>query len=162
MDSRGRGSFSAQGRFVVKALARGGWRDFSDPVAGCIVLDFRAMASPLLWLEALAGLKALYDLSQGAVDYWKSYTRHRRERATVLESRRISEAFSTYSDDEVRELIRKIEGCRDRFIKQGSGRDRARCICSIFNEIADGNGGILPAIDDWQRMYDQLRCGEAR
>jgi hypothetical protein len=90
------------------------------------------MATPLLWLEALAGLKALYDLAQGGVDYVTSYQRHRQEADTIAESRRASRAFSTYADREVEELIKKIEGCRDRFITQGSGADRARCLCSIF------------------------------
>jgi len=119
------------------------------------------MADPFLWLEALAGLKALYDLSQGAVDYVSNLERHRQEASTLAEAQRISVDFSTYSDREVAELIRKIEGCRDRFIAQGSGRDRAQCLCSIFNEIKAGNGGILPHIDDWQRMYAVLRCGSS-
>ena len=51
------------------------------------------MATPLLWLEALAGLKALYDLAQGGVDYVTSYQRHRQEADTIAESRRASRAF---------------------------------------------------------------------
>jgi hypothetical protein len=116
------------------------------------------MATPLLWLEALAGLKALYDLVQGGVDYAAGLRKHREESHTIAESQRASTVFSTYSDGEIAELIKKIEGCRDRFIAQGSGADRARCLCSIFREISDGNGGVLPVIDDWQRMYGQL-CG---
>lgn len=119
------------------------------------------MANPLLWPEALAGLKALYDLAQGAVDYASSYQKHREEAATRAEAQRISVAFSTYSDEEIEELIRKIKGCRDRFIAQGSGHDRARCLCSIFNEIKAGNGGFVPNIDDWQRMYSVLQCASA-
>jgi hypothetical protein len=114
------------------------------------------MANPLLWLEALAGLKALYDLAQGGVDYAASLRKHRQEKDTIAESQRASATFSTYADREIEELIKKIEGCRDRFITQGSGADRARCFCSIFKEIEAGNGGSLPVIDDWQRMYDQL------
>ena len=116
------------------------------------------MATPFTWLEALAGLKALYDLAKGAADYTLSYQQHQQEPDTIRESRRASETFSTYSEREVQEIIRKIEGCRDRFISQGSGQDRARCFCSILNEIKDGNGGRLPHIDDWQRMYDELNC----
>ena len=113
------------------------------------------MASPLLWLEALAGLKALYDLVQGGIDYAANVQRHRQEADTIAESRRASVTFSTYSDRELEVLIGKIEGCRDRFIAQGRGADRARCLCSIFKEIRDGNGGLLPEIDDWRRMYNQ-------
>ena len=116
------------------------------------------MASPLIWLEALAGLKALYDLAKGAADYTLSYQKHRQEPDTIREANRISSALSTYSDREVEELLKKIEGCRDRFISQGSGKDRARCLCSILSEIKDGNGGHLPHVDDWRRMYDELNC----
>jgi hypothetical protein len=123
------------------------------------VVNSPVMANPLLWLEALAGLKALYDLAEGAVDFAASIQRHRQEADTIAEARRISVVFSTYSDREVEELLRKIEGCRDRFITQGSGADRARCLCSIFNEIKYGNGGSLPLLDDWSRMYQQLNCG---
>jgi hypothetical protein len=116
------------------------------------------MATPLIWLEALAGFKALYDLVKSGADYAQSYQDHRRERATINESERVSKTFSTFSNREVQELVSKIEGCRDRFITQGSGADRARCLCSILNEIKDGNGGKLPPIDDWQRIYDELDC----
>ena len=77
---------------------------------------------------------------------------------TIAESKRASARYSTYSDREVQEIVKKIEACRDRFITQGSGTDRARCLCSIFEEIKAGNGGSLPRIDDWERMYNQL-CG---
>jgi hypothetical protein len=92
------------------------------------------------------------------VDYATAFRKHREESDTIVEASRVAELFSTYSDAEIQELIKKIEGCRVRFIKQGSGADRARCICSIFQEISDGNGGQLPKIDDWQRMSDQLKC----
>jgi len=120
------------------------------------------MANALLWLEALAGLKALYDLASGVPDYVASYLRHKEDQATIAESRRASEIFSTYSDAELEAIIKRIQGCRDRFIEQGSGLDRARCLCSIFKEIMDGNGGRLPKVDAWERMYEQLKCNSKR
>src|SRR5215831_13283503 len=105
------------------------------------------MASPLLWVEALAGIKALYDLVESGIDYATSLARHRVESDTIAEAGRVSRTYSTYSDEEVEELTKKIEGCRSRFIAQGSGPDRTRCFCSIFKEISDGNGGALPHID---------------
>ena len=117
------------------------------------------MATALNWIEALAGFKALYDLVKSGADYTKSLMTHRQEPDTIREAQRVSAAFSTYSDREVEEIIKKIEGCRDRFISQGGGKDRARCLCSIFNEIKDGNGGTLPDIDAWRDMYAQLNCG---
>jgi hypothetical protein len=122
------------------------------------MLNSRAMASVFLWLEALAGLHALYDVVRTGTDYATSFSRHRSESRTNTEARVASAKFSTYSDREVEELIRKIEGCRDRFINQGGGKDRARCLCSIFNEVKDGNGGTLPDIDSWRDMYKQLDC----
>jgi hypothetical protein len=116
------------------------------------------MANAFLWLEALAGLKALYDLASGVPDYVASYLRHKQDQATISESKRASEIFSTYSDAELEAIISRIQGCRDRFIEQGSGRDRSHCLCSIFKEIMDGNGGRMPRIDAWERMYEQLRC----
>jgi hypothetical protein len=116
------------------------------------------MAEPLLWLEALAGLKALFDLLEGAPDYYERLRAHMRESDTISESKRVSETFSTYSDDEVRAILRRIEGCRNRFIAQGGGADRSQCLCSIFNELRAGNGGTLPMIDDWARMYQLLKC----
>lgn len=120
------------------------------------------MASPFAWLEALAGLKALFDVAEGARDYWERYRAHLDEGDTIRESRRVADAFSTYSDAEVRVLVKKIEGCRDRFVNEGSGKDRASCICGILNEIRDGNGGKLPLIDDWERIYSQLQCEKRR
>jgi indole-3-glycerol phosphate synthase len=65
------------------------------------------MASPLLWLEALAGLKALYDLVEGSVDFVTSYQKHRLEADTIAEANRASTTYSTYSDRELEELGRK-------------------------------------------------------
>ncbi|HSY00959.1 MAG TPA: hypothetical protein VK819_02345 [Acidobacteriaceae bacterium] len=50
-----------------------------------------------LWLEALAGFKALYDLTQGAGDYATYVQRHRQEQDTIAEANRVSAEFSTYS-----------------------------------------------------------------
>ena len=123
-----------------------------------LVINFGAMANYFLWLEALAGLKALYDLSEGAVDYAANLTRHREERATQEAARRASVAYSTYSDAEIEAILKRIEGCRQRFITQGGGDDRKACLCSIFKEIAAGNGGTLPQVDDWENMFRRLNC----
>ena len=55
-------------------------------------------------------------------------------------------------------MLEKLKGCRDRFIKQGGGKERAACICSVLNEAKIGNGGTLPNIDDWKRIYSTLGC----
>jgi hypothetical protein len=116
------------------------------------------MASVLTWLEVLAGFKALYDLLKFGSDYSTSHLKHRQDPHTIAEARRVSQIFST-SSDEMQALIEKIEECRVRIISEGSAKDRAGCLCSVFNEIKAGNGGGLPFIDDWQHMYDELGCG---
>ena len=116
------------------------------------------MASPELWLEVLSLIKAIFDAFKLGADVTESYQKHRKEKDTIQESQRVSAIYSTYSEDEIRAMISKLEGCRDRFIKQGGGKDRIRCICSILNEVVDGNGGSLPHIDDWENIYNQLGC----
>jgi len=72
----------------------------------------------------------------------------------------VSAVFSTYSEEEVKALADLLKGCRDRFIAQGGGAERARCICSVLNEAMVGNGGKLPQIDDWQKFYRELNCSK--
>ncbi|MCL5010684.1 MAG: hypothetical protein M1127_00515 [Patescibacteria group bacterium] len=117
------------------------------------------MVSPQLWLEILSLTKALFDAIKSGADLLASYQKHKQEKETVQESQRVSEVFSTYSENEVKKILLRLEQCRDRFIKQGGGTDRASCLCSILNEVKIGNGGQLPIIDDWANIYRQLGCG---
>jgi hypothetical protein len=116
------------------------------------------MASPALWLEVLSLTKALFDAVKSGEDIVASYRKHHEEKDTIQESRRVSVKFSTYSDKEVNSILSRLEGCRDRYIKQGGGADRASCLCSVLNEVKKGNGGQLPRIDDWENMYRQMGC----
>jgi hypothetical protein len=118
------------------------------------------MASFLAWLEVLSWIKALVDATTLGADLQKAYERHRQERDTIAEAERVSVAFSTYSEEEVQSLLNRLKGCRDRFIAQGGGADRAKCICSVLNEAMDGNGGTLPVIDDWEKYYRELKCSK--
>jgi hypothetical protein len=102
--------------------------------------------------------KALFDAVKSGADVIASYRKHREEKDTIQESQRVSAAFSTYSDKEVKTILSRLEQCRDRFIKQGGGEDRASCLCSVLNEVKNGNGGRLPRIDDWENIYRQLGC----
>ena len=118
------------------------------------------MASPELWLYLLAWIKTVLDAGKSAIDFEDSLLRHLREPDTIKEAQRASVEFSTFSDAEVESLLNRIKGCRDRFIEQGGGLDRARCICSVLQQAVDGNGGSLPVIDDWVSIYSQLNCGK--
>lgn len=117
------------------------------------------MGSPSNWLELLSWLKAAYDIISTGGDLYESYRKHKAEKDTIQEAQRASAVFSTYTDEELEAWAKRIEGCIKRAIEQGGGADRVRCICSVLNEIRIGNGGDLPEIDDWQRIYAQLRCG---
>jgi hypothetical protein len=116
------------------------------------------MASPQAWLEVLAWTKALFDFVTSSANLYDAYERHKGESDTQKEALRVSEVFSSFSDEEVNAMEERLKGCRDRFIEQGGGADRARCICSVLNEVSKGNGGVLPDIDDWKHFFATLKC----
>jgi hypothetical protein len=66
-------------------------------------------------------------------------------------------ALGTYSDDEVREIRRRLEDCKKQFMMTFQGKNRAVCLCFVLEQVKDGNGGTLPD-PDWQRDYSQLGC----
>ena len=106
-------------------------------------------------------MKTLFELTKSTVDLVdleRTHQKYRHDPETIQEARRVSAQFQTFSEPEVKSLLDRIQGCRDRFISQGGGTDRARCICSVLNEARAGNGGNLPLIDDWRKIYDQLAC----
>src|SRR6266852_4034942 len=116
------------------------------------------MASPQAWLEVLSWTKALFEATKASIDLFATYQKYKSDPETIQESTRVSVMFSTYSEEEVNALASRLDGCRNRFIAQGGGSDRAQCICSVLNEAKAGNGGDLPLIDDWANIYNQLHC----
>ena len=117
------------------------------------------MASFHVWLEVLAYIKALFEGITLGADVGKAYQRHREEKDTIAEAQRVSQVFaSTYSEDEVQAILARLKACRDRFIKEGSGAARQKCLCNVFKDVVEGNGGTLPRIDDWERFYRELNC----
>jgi hypothetical protein len=89
-------------------------------------------------------------------DILKAYEAHKNEQDTQQKARRVSRAVSTFSEEEVKAMLERLQGCRDRFIKQAGGKERVMCICSVLNEVKLGNGGVLPSIDDWDNIYATL------
>lgn len=119
------------------------------------------MASPLVWLDILSWVKALYEVTKGAFDLKKLYDKYRHDPETVQEAERVSVKFSsTYSEAEVNSLLGDLKAAEIGLIKQGSGADRARCLCSVLQEAMEGNGGVLPLIDDWAKIYHKLNCAK--
>jgi len=116
------------------------------------------MASFHTWLEVLSYIKALFEAITLGSDIQQQYEKHRNERDTIAEAERVSQVFSTYSEAEVQAILQRLKACRDRFISEGSGTGRKKCLCSVFKDVIDGNGGKLPRIDDWENIYNQLNC----
>ena len=118
------------------------------------------MASFQVWLEVLSWIKALFDATTLGVDLQKAYQQHRAEKDTIAEAERVSQVFSTFSEDEVKAILQRLQACRDRFITEGSGMARRTCLCSVFRDVINGNGGTLPHIDDWENIFRQLKCSK--
>jgi hypothetical protein len=116
------------------------------------------MASSETCQEVLAWVKTLFKATKAAIDLRETYEHYRSDRETINESERVSVHFSSFSEGEVRALLDRVQGCRDRFIAQGGGTERVKCICSVLNEAKIANGGNLPLIDDWENIYRALRC----
>ncbi len=120
------------------------------------------MASFQVWLEVLSWIKALFEATTLCVDLQRAYQQHRAEKATIAEAERVSRVFSTFSEGEVDAILKRLQSCRDRFITEGSGAARRKCLCSVFQDVIDGNGGTLPHIDDWESIVRQLSCPKGR
>jgi len=116
------------------------------------------MASFHVWLEVLSYVKSLFEAITLGVDVEKAYVQHRAEQATITEARRVSRVYSTYSDAEIEAILKRLKRCAERFVAEGSGQGRKDCLCSVFKDVIDGNGGSLPHIDDWDNIFRQLNC----
>jgi hypothetical protein len=139
------------------------------------------MVDIVIWIEVLSWIKALFDaaeLGDKLYNYYeqqrggpsirrepewvieRAYEKYKNSPDTRLEAKRVSIQYSTFSEEEVEAMLKRLKGCRDRFIKQGGGEERVMCICSVLDEVKKGNGGVLPNIDDWKRIYASL-CKES-
>ena len=115
-------------------------------------------ASFQTWLEVLSYTRALFEGITLGADVLEQYRKHRNERDTILEAERVSLVFSPYSEAEVQSILNRLKACQDRFISEGSGSARKRCLCNVFKDVMEGSGGRLPRIDDWENIYGQLNC----
>lgn len=120
------------------------------------MLQFRAIGPVSTWVDILAAIKALYDLVKFGSDYTTSFLNYQQDPETCAEGRRVGQMVYNSSSDEIAAFMQDIETCRDRII-QGRPEDPARCLCSIFNNIKDGNQGVL-LVGEWTLMYRELGC----
>jgi hypothetical protein len=120
----------------------------------------------MLTLEQFASLAAIIsamaDVYTVGRDQFSAFLANRQRAADYTAKGEIlRNALSTYSDDEIDAIKERIEGCRDRFIAEGSGERRRACLCSVLSDVKDGNGDKIP-FPDWARIYEQLGCDKSR
>jgi hypothetical protein len=110
------------------------------------------------WAARAAIVSAMADtLTIGGKAFEFFYTKRLQDPDLQQKALALQAAYSTYSDREVEAIKKRIEGCRDRFIAEGAGEGRKTCLCSVLQDVKDGNGGSIP-VDDWKNTYDQLHC----
>lgn len=117
------------------------------------------MALPLSdWASIAAIVSAMCDVVATGKDTFEVFYRKRLVApSTAIQAQILSKTFSTYSDDEIDAIRERIDGCRRRFIDEGSGDRRKRCLCSVLTDVKDGNGGAIP-VEEWSGIYGQLGC----
>ena len=111
------------------------------------------------YANLVATISAMCAVYQTGKDIYKSHFSKFIGSPTIKQDAKILRlALMTYSAEEIEEIEDRIKGCRDRFIREGIGKKRARCLCSVLTDVKDGNGGVIPNIDRWKETYDQLKC----
>jgi hypothetical protein len=108
--------------------------------------------------ELSAIVSAMADVYLVGRDTFATFFARRRAAPDYVDRGRVLQRiYSTYSDSEVEAIRQRIERCRDRFIEEGSGEARRKCLCSVLRDVKAGNGGIIP-LPEWDRIYGQLHC----
>jgi hypothetical protein len=110
------------------------------------------------WADIAAIISAMTDVFTTGLETFQYFYEARRSAPDATRRGEIlRNAFSTYSDDEIKSIERRLKACRDRFINEGDGPQRRRCFCSVLGDVKDGNGGSIP-IPDWDSIYKTLGC----
>ena len=109
------------------------------------------------WTEIAAIVSAMCDVITTGRDTFKAFYEHHinapdtRRQATVLQH-----ALS-YSAEELEAIKQRLNECRERFIAEGGGQQRTRCICSVLRNVKNGNGGKIP-LREWEKAYKAMAC----
>lgn len=111
------------------------------------------------WASLAAIISAMCDVLNTGRDTYEFFYKQRLSDPNALQrAAALQHAFSTYTDREIERIKERVEGCHDRFIKEGSGTRRTECLCSVLTDVKDGNGGSIPDFDNWPQTYDKLGC----
>lgn len=116
------------------------------------------MPEPISLATIAATISAMIDLVKFGKETYQDYL-EKRKSDPLLESKveALRKAFSTYSKDEIEAIHERLDNCRKRFIDEGDGKARSRCLCSVLTDVRDGNGGNIP-VDEWENAYSTLNC----
>ena len=107
-----------------------------------------------------AVISAMIDVLTIGRESYESYFAKRRTSPDYIQKGEIlRDAYQTYSDAELEAIKIRIEGCRERFVKEGAGELRKICFCSVLSDVKVGNGGDIPD-PEWEKVYAQLKCAE--
>jgi len=110
------------------------------------------------WAAIAAIVSAMCDVINTGKDIFQEFFDRRIAAPDSMErAARLQQALSTYSDDEIKAINKRLQACRDRFVREGSGPQRRDCLCSVLQDVKDGNGGTIP-FPDWEQAYNTLGC----
>lgn len=102
-----------------------------------------------------AVISAIIDVSNS--DAWNNFSEVlRRKRKDTQPTQAEIDFFSTYRDEEMKELEKRLINCSKRFVAEGNGNARRACLCSVLTDIYDGNNGFPK--EEWSKLAKQL-CG---
>jgi hypothetical protein len=114
---------------------------------------------PKQFAELAAIVSAMADVYRFGRDAFSVFLARRRAAPDYIDNGRVlQQIYSTYSDSEIEAIKERIERCRERFIAEGAGEARRRCLCSVLSDVKAGNGGTIP-LPDWANIYSTLGCG---
>jgi hypothetical protein len=109
------------------------------------------------WANIASIIGAMMDVINTGRDTYDFFLKQRQKSKTTEKiAERLQISFSTYSEEEIGALEKRINNCRVLFIREGSGQQRKECLCSVLRNIKDGNNGFPDA--EWSVMYDHLGC----
>lgn len=110
------------------------------------------------WVAIAAIVSAMCDVINTGRDIFLEFYERRITAPDAMErAATLQQALSTYTDDEIKAINKRLQACRDRFVREGSGPHRRDCLCSVLQDVKDGNGGTIP-LPDWEQSYRTLGC----
>jgi len=106
-------------------------------------------------LEIAAQVATIFSAIATAAKYSLTYAEALKRQDPEKIRAQAARLVNTYSDRELESLKDRIQACRDRFADEGDGKQRTRCMCSVYRDVLDGNGQNFP-LPEWEEDYGIL------